>query len=138
MPTTLLTGGKGFVGGVTLSLRLTSLPHYGILALRNPSSGETLLLSAYPDWDPFFITLITVSDFTAEGTSDHVFKDHLDIDYVVYCATPLVADARATNFIERFEMPKTLGKTSLLTAAYNYGNNVKAIADTGSHRWLRR
>lgn len=132
MPTTLLTGGNGFVGSSILQQLLSqSPPHHVICAVRKLSSGEALL-SAHPEWDSSLVTFTIVADFTTEGAFDAVFKNHPNIDYIIHCAAPLNADPRATDFVEHFEKPSVVGNMSLLSAAHKHGNHVKAIAITGS------
>ena len=132
MPTTLLTGGNGFVGSSILAQLLSqSPPHNVICTVRNPASGQDLL-SAHPDWDTSLISFTTVSDFTKECAFDAVFKDHPEIDYIIHCAAPLVNDPRATDFVEHFEKPNVAGNIGLLTSARKHGSNVKAIAVTGT------
>jgi nucleoside-diphosphate-sugar epimerase len=132
MPTTLLTGGTGFVGASILSSLLTlSPPHHVILVVRSQSSGEALL-SAHPSWATSQITIVPVPDFTAPSAFDSVFQHHPCINHIIHCAAPLVNDPRATDYIEHFEKPNILGNTSLLSAAHKYGKNVKSIAVTGS------
>ncbi len=132
MPTTLLTGGNGFVGSSILDQLLSqSHPHHVICTVRNPSSGQALL-SAHPNWDTSLITFTTVADFTKEGAFDAIFQDYPEIDYIIHCAAPLNADPRATDFVEHFEKPNVVGNTSLFSSAHKHGSNVKAVAVTGT------
>ncbi|KIW11811.1 hypothetical protein PV08_09083 [Exophiala spinifera] len=132
LPTTLVTGGNGFVGASVISALLsTSHNHKVILAVRNTSSAEALV-AAHPEWPNDHITIHAVPDFTVPGAFDSVFREHDDIEYVVHVAAPLLDDPRNTDFVEHFEKPSVLGNVGLLTSAKQYGKNVKAVSVTGS------
>jgi nucleoside-diphosphate-sugar epimerase len=129
MPTTLLTGGNGFVGATVLD-RLLAQDHKVIAAVRTRASGDKLL-SAHDEWDKSRIEFAEIPDFGATGAFDSVFQDHPEIDYVIHVAAPIL-DPANTDFVEHYEKPTVGGNINLLQAAKKYGKNVKAIAVTGS------
>jgi len=132
MPTTLVTGGNGFVGGSVVSALLSSkYNHKVILAVRSVSSAEALL-AIHAEWPAQDVTIAAVPDFTVPGAFDEVFKTYPEIDYVIHVAAPLLDDPRNSDFVEHFEKPNVLGNVGILTSAKQYGKNVKAVSVTGS------
>lgn len=131
-PTTLVTGGNGFVGATIISTLLSERHnHKVVLAVRNTSSAEALI-AAHPEWPSQAIVIHAVPDFTVHGAFDKVFLDHDEIQYIIHVAAPLLDDPRNTDFVQHFEKPSVLGNVGLLTSAKRYGRNVKAISVTGS------
>jgi thioester reductase-like protein len=132
MPTTLVTGGNGFVGASVVSTLLSSkYNHRVILAVRSVPSAEALL-AIHPEWPAENVVISSVPDFTVPGAFDEVFKTHPEIDYVIHVAAPLLDDPRNNDFVEHFEKPNVLGNIGILTSAKQFGKNVKAISVTGS------
>lgn len=132
MPTTLVTGGNGFVGATVVSTLLSSkFNHRVILAVRSVSSAEALI-AIHPEWPADNVVIASVPDFTVPGAFDEVFKSHPEIDYVIHVAAPLLDDPRNNEFVEHFEKPNVLGNIGILTSAKQFGKNVKAISVTGS------
>lgn len=130
MPTTLLTGSNGFVGSTMID-ELLKQDHTVVAAVRSPKSIE-VLLSLHPEWDKAKVKTAAVSDFTAPGAFDHVFKENADLDYIIHCAAPMPGHAGQPDFVEHFEKPSILGNLGLLKSAKAHGQNLKAIAITGS------
>ncbi|OAL26636.1 hypothetical protein AYO20_09977 [Fonsecaea nubica] len=128
--TTLLTGGSGFVGATVLD-ELLAQNHNVVLAVRSPSSAESLL-SNNPSWPASKIAVHAVPDFTVPGAFDSVFQEHPEIEYIVHVAAPMVDMPDSTSFEESFEKPSVLGNLGLLRSAKLYGKNVKAVSVTGS------
>lgn len=132
MPTTLVTGGNGFVGATVVSTLLSPKNnHRVILAVRSVSSAEALI-AIHPEWPAQDVVIASVPDFTVPGAFDEVFKSHPEIDYVIHVAAPLLDDPRNNDFVEHFEKPNVLGNIGILTSAKQFGQNVKAVSVTGS------
>ncbi|KIW34972.1 uncharacterized protein PV07_01701 [Cladophialophora immunda] len=128
--TTLLTGGSGFVGATVLD-ELLAQNHNVVIAVRSPSSAESLLANN-PSWPVSKIKIHPVPDFTVPGAFDSVFQAHPDIEYIVHVAAPMVDIPDSTSFEESFEKPNVLGNLGLLQSAKAYGKNVRAVSVTGS------
>ena len=101
MPTTLLTGGNGFLGRIVLAY-LLSKGHTIILPVRSLSSGEALL-SIHPDWTRPQVSCFHLPDFTTPGEFDEIFKKHPEIEYMIHNAALLLDDPRKVDFIEHSE-----------------------------------
>jgi len=130
MPTTLVTGGTGFVGSSIVN-ELLAQNHTLILAVRTASSANALLASN-PSWPKDSITTFPIPDFTKPRAFDAVFKEHPEIEYILHVAAPMLDHPDNTNFEEHFEKPSILGNLGLLKSAKEHGKNVKAISVTGS------
>lgn len=130
MPTTLVTGGNGFVGA-TIVDELLSQGHTVILAVRSPSSADALL-SNNPNWPVERISIFPIPDFTVPGAFDALFQRYPETEFVVHVAAPLLDDPRNTDFEAHFEKPNVLGNLGLLRSVKQFGKNVKAVSVTGS------
>ena len=125
----LLTGITGYVANYIADLLLKK-GYIVVGTLRNVSKIEEFK-ERYPQQVANGqLQFSDVKDIGAAHAFDKVFKDHPDIKYVIHAASPVAfaADDLKRDIID----PAIAGTLSAVTAAHNYGKQVKRFIQTSS------
>lgn len=119
----LVTGATGFIGSWIIK-NLLDQGYSVIGTVRSEDKGK-ILTETYQS-----VKFSVIHDLSIPNVYDHVFKDHSDIAYVIHTASPVLASS--TDIKKEIIDPAVHGTKSLLSAAKEFGKNVKKIVFSSS------